>query len=712
MHLLSRLPYKADDLPRRGAFMIVALLTLIIVFAFVAFTVDLGLISMHRSKMQGSVDSAALAAAMEISHAVESAPATAADVVAYAKDEAAAKAAEVAGMNGYYVDPNSDVVFGSRTFDEATEKYTIDWSIPYSQPANVVKVIARKENSDLSAPDGKLRLFFAQLIGADNASLRVEAAAFVESRDIVVVHDFSRSMNFDSQFSDETSNTPSDYVVLDNMRAMWDDLQPLSMGTLGFDPQYLVVSQTNPNISVRFRYSQADVTSSTAYSQVKLRFTNGNTQTFATSGTAGTFTGSGSNSGRDIASVYVTVTTSTPGTAATVNFSGSPSGSAAFAADRKSVQLSASQNWDRVQLQFTDGSSQTIRGVGNSGTFEGTGSYSGRELAEVRIRKDSGNSWQPWIDSPSGGSSETTQEYTFLDNDASVLASFGLNGVGYPFPSGSWSDYVSFVRSQSKLYEKGYREMYGGLTFVQYILRNKSSHYQTPAIGWARHYPFHAIKLGHGLLCDFLQDLGFNDYVGMVSYDTYHRVETQQNEPGVPTVDISNDPLGTNYDAVKNLMQYKQANHYYPATNIGGGLRDAIGLLQDKGRSGSRPNIVLMTDGNANVSDGSTIVPSNVQGQLDGFDGPGSTYQIGSNAAMRSLWCEVASAVDKGYTIHTIAVGSDADWQTMKAIAYYSKGEFIWVPGGQSTADMEAGLMSAFHRIAGMVPPAKLMPAE
>ena len=38
-------------------------------------------------------------------------------------------------------------------------------------------------------------------------------------------------------------------------------------------------------------------------------------------------------------------------------------------------------------------------------------------------------------------------------------------------------------------------------------------------------------------------------------------------------------------------------------TNIGGGINDAIDLLTDHGRYGAEPTIVLMTDGNANVSD-------------------------------------------------------------------------------------------------------------
>ncbi|MCA9052933.1 MAG: hypothetical protein KDA75_03805 [Planctomycetaceae bacterium] len=697
--------------------MILAAFCLMVTIAFVAFAVDLGLISLTRSQMQSASDAAALAAVMEITHAVETAPAEEADIVAYAKDEAAAKAAEVAQLNGFYVDPSTDVVFGSRTFDEGSGEYSVDWSIGSSDPANVIKVTIRKDDPDVTQPDGQLRLLFAGVLGSQSAALQADATAFVEARDMVVVHDFSRSMNFDSHFSDETAYTPSDATVVGNMQALWDDLQPLNLGTMGFTPQYMTLANANPEVIVAFMYSQAQVSTAATLKEVKLQFTNGNQQAFTASGSNGTYSGTGGNSGRNISSVWVTVTVDEGNgpQPASVNQS-SPTRSTEFSGDRESVTIDSNSSWSRVELEFEDGSTQTIYDSGNFETYSGTGGSSGKKIASARIRV-SGN-WKSRANAPSVTYGPITSDETFRfdDTDNNVKAAFGLNNVPYPYPSGSWDSYISFVRNNTKLAEKGYAETYGGLTFVDYILHEKSSHSETPALATSRHYPFHAIKRGHLLLCDFLEDLGFNDYLGMVSYDSYHRIEEYQNDPSAPLVDIRSDRLGTNYSDIANLMRYKQANHYYPATNIGGGMRDAIALLDAEKRAGARPNIILMTDGNANTTDGSTSLPGGWETWFNDYDGPGTTYNVNHDnpsssvrTARYSLIHEVHDAVNKGYTIHTIAVGSDADWRTMKAVAHYGKGQFLYVPGGTSTEEMEANLMSAFHRIAGLVPPAKLL---
>ena len=43
--------------------------------------------------------------------------------------------------------------------------------------------------------------------GNTGTAVQSESIAYIEPRDMVVVHDFSRSMNFDSYYSDETGNT-------------------------------------------------------------------------------------------------------------------------------------------------------------------------------------------------------------------------------------------------------------------------------------------------------------------------------------------------------------------------------------------------------------------------------------------------------------------------------------------------------------------------
>ena len=89
------------------------------VFAFVAFAVDTGFITLKQTEMQNGVDAAALAAAQEIVGAIsaagESGGASTIDSNSIAVAQARGVAEDVAAANGVYIDPDTDVQFGKRT---------------------------------------------------------------------------------------------------------------------------------------------------------------------------------------------------------------------------------------------------------------------------------------------------------------------------------------------------------------------------------------------------------------------------------------------------------------------------------------------------------------------------------------------------------------------------------------------------------------------
>ncbi len=288
---------------RRGAMLVLAFFTLVASIGFVAFTIDIGVISNTKTRMQNAVDAAALAAVLEISNAIQNAGENVENVPAYAQTQAAAMAEQVMSLNGIYIDPNSDVEFGTRSYNPGTEEFEVTWG---TANANVVRVTARKDNADANAPDAQLNLFFAGFFGDDQVTLTASAVAYIESRDIVSVLDFSRSMNFDSYFNTEANSLLSDADIADNLLMVWDDLQPLNVGNMGFTPQYVTLSagsgsSSNPSAAVTFRYNRVDVSASSRHQQSQtLTFSNGSTQTFYPSGSSGTFQGTGSNSTRDI----------------------------------------------------------------------------------------------------------------------------------------------------------------------------------------------------------------------------------------------------------------------------------------------------------------------------------------------------------------------------------------------------------------------------
>jgi hypothetical protein len=56
-----------------------------------------------------------------------------------------------------------------------------------------------------------------------------------------------------------------------------------------------------------------------------------------------------------------------------------------------------------------------------------------------------------------------------------------------------------------------------------------------------------------------------------------------------------------------------------------------------------------------------------------------------------------------------MSVGADADRPLMEAIAKAGGGIWVDVPGGTTIAEMEGQLLAAFSKIAGNVPPPKLV---
>src|SRR5262245_6971278 len=121
---------------RRGAMAVFAGISMVMLFAMVAFTIDVGMISLTDARLQKNADCASLAAAQQLSGVLD--PAT-----VRANARAAAQAIYVANAGG---DPNhanfdaaQDVVFGQTAWNAQTQQYTYLWGDQYS-PYNMVKV--------------------------------------------------------------------------------------------------------------------------------------------------------------------------------------------------------------------------------------------------------------------------------------------------------------------------------------------------------------------------------------------------------------------------------------------------------------------------------------------------------------------------------------------------------------------------------------------
>jgi len=207
---------------RRGVVVVITGFLMVALFGFMALAVDTGRIVLTKTQMQNAVDAAALAAATEISASVRVArqegnpPDTGSESSAAAAARAVAVKTSIA--NGVYVE-HADVYFGKRVYNQESGDWSIAWG---AEPCNAVRVVACHTNADTTKPDGALKLVFGWAVGHDSAPLTTSSTAFVEARDLVLVCDFSGSMNDDSSLKSISSLGLA--AVEDQLDAMWDAL--------------------------------------------------------------------------------------------------------------------------------------------------------------------------------------------------------------------------------------------------------------------------------------------------------------------------------------------------------------------------------------------------------------------------------------------------------------------------------------------------------
>jgi hypothetical protein len=277
---------------------------------------------------------------------------------------------------------------------------------------------------------------------------------------------------------------------------------------------------------------------------------------------------------------------------------------------------------------------------------------------------------------------------------------------------GSWDSFISYCKSNSQVNSAGYKKKYGKLNFVNYLLTDQGKNYETPDLWKTPHYPFHAIKQGATLFTEFLDELAFDDRLGLVTYDESSRVEKVLNEEDA-SVDITNEPITADFEKIDIIQRHKQASHYGEYTAIGYGVKDARTLLNGYARAGATKTVILMTDGLANRKPSGWSLPAGFSWKnYTDYDGDGNANYTATDSNVQYAFWEATEAIKAGATIHTISVGAGSDDALLQAIAFAGGGVFVDVPGGTSTADMEAQLLAAFAQIAAKLPPPKLVYSE
>ena len=253
--------------------MLLSAFLMVMIFGFVAFTIDIGYIAVTKAQLQNAVDAATLAAAMELNPNADQ---------AVVKANVDAAVIEVAGKNpvgpepGLGIDPAQDIELGRRDWDPSTGTWIFSFGTP---PYNIVRVTGRLAvvNVDNGADppyedDRRLPLFFAPALGQDKVQLEVGSIATFQPRDLMLVLDYSGSMNDDTEF--KSVGSLGQQTIEDAITTMWHELGDPSYGTMPFTPAYLDVEgiaenleASTPHVNMTYRGTQVDVTSTLGLDQ-------------------------------------------------------------------------------------------------------------------------------------------------------------------------------------------------------------------------------------------------------------------------------------------------------------------------------------------------------------------------------------------------------------------------------------------------------------
>ncbi|MEX2172817.1 MAG: pilus assembly protein TadG-related protein, partial [Pirellulaceae bacterium] len=285
---------------RRGNVIVLSAFLMIVMMAMVALAVDVGYMYTMQAQLQRAVDSAALAGAADLAEGLDQAQAKAKEYLVRNPVGSSTSVISEAFMADAMADFDEDhaehLQLQAGEWNPETRQFEETESLPSS-----LRVAMEYPN---------LPLFFGRVLGKDSFSVRAESTAMFQPRDIMIVLDYSASMNDDSEFSAFGKLGQSE--VESNLADIYADLGSPVYGNLGFAPQWAVaqgvpedIAAQIPHVSVEYQYSSVRVTSTQPLDNVKIEFSNGYQQNFSSSGNSATFSGSGGNAGKQVRKVWV-----------------------------------------------------------------------------------------------------------------------------------------------------------------------------------------------------------------------------------------------------------------------------------------------------------------------------------------------------------------------------------------------------------------------
>lgn len=254
-----------------------------------------------------------------------------------------------------------------------------------------------------------------------------------------------------------------------------------------------------------------------------------------------------------------------------------------------------------------------------------------------------------------------------------LVESSEVTWVSYPSWRGTWTwtNYIDYVQDANWLEDASiFRYRYGLKTFMHFLLDNQRAYSQTNNLWAVPEQPQRAVKDAIQVLVDELATQDGLDYLSYEIFATTARHETN---------------LTTNYQSIADRNYARQAGHYDPTTNIGGGIALGVSELKSaRARPNAKKYMILLSDGVPNVDE--------------------SGAWVGDGAASAMQYCrdQAQAAMEEGITIHCISVGSYADRAILQEIAHITGGEEFQAAG--TPDEYKEELENIFRRLGGARP--------
>lgn len=275
-----------------------------------------------------------------------------------------------------------------------------------------------------------------------------------------------------------------------------------------------------------------------------------------------------------------------------------------------------------------------------------------------------------WKSGKSGGKYPTGG-----DGDNVIEDSEMTNWVAYPswrVGGWTWRDYVNWVATNDvyKNDKTALRYRHGLKTLTDYLMNSYPQYSKNNNLWGTPEQPLRATKDAVQTMIDVITSEDSLDHMSLEIFAT----------TGMHEVDLTDD-----LQSIADRLYARQSGHYDTATNIAGGMVQAINELQSsRARANASKVVILMSDGVANTNESGS------------FSGD-YTEEPRSQALARA-----EQLADMGATIYTVSVGYEVDRELLQQIASIGHGQEFYAVGNPE--EYSAQLEDIFRTLGGKRP--------